>query len=369
MDSIQRSDYAKLLNAAPDPVFLVDKEGMIVFANRQAEKVFGYAESELQGKAVELLLPEPLRIAHQDYRHSFFTAPKTRPMGLGLDLWGQAKNGSALPVEISLSPVELNGKSYAMAIVRDATESRRIQRQLLRQADALKRSNEELEQFAYVASHDLQEPLRMISSYIQILQKRYQSALDSDANEFIQFAVDGARRMQNLINDLLMYSRVTSKSRPLKDTDMNLVMRQIQSNLAVAVEESGARLEIGEMPVIKTDEVQMIQLFQNLVANALKFRSEDKPIIKIIAEREFDGVVFSVEDNGIGIDPRYFDRIFVVFQRLHTREKYPGTGIGLAICKKIVERLGGKIWVESQQGKGATFKFMIPNRSDNDESL
>jgi PAS domain S-box-containing protein len=368
VDSIQRSDYAKLMNAAPDPVFLVDTNGVIVFANRQAEHVFGYDESELLGKPVEVLLPEAIRTAHQDYRHAFFTSPKTRPMGLGLDLWGQVKSGSALPVEISLSPVELNGRSYALAIVRDATESRRVQRQMQRQAEALKRSNEELEQFAYVASHDLQEPLRMISSYIQILQKRYQAKLDSDANEFIQFAVDGARRMQNLINDLLMYSRVTSKARPLKATDMNLVVRQIQSNLAVAIEESGAQIEAEEMPAIVTDEVQMIQLLQNLVANALKFRSESRPLIKISAERQFDGVVFSVKDNGIGIDPRYFDRIFIVFQRLHTREKYPGTGIGLAICKKIVDRQGGKIWVESQPGNGAEFKFLIPNRSECDEA-
>jgi light-regulated signal transduction histidine kinase (bacteriophytochrome) len=224
----------------------------------------------------------------------------------------------------------------------------------------LTRSNTELEQLAYVASHDLQEPLRMVASYLQLLEKKYQGQLDADAHEYIEFAVDGAKRMQSLINDLLTYSRIGVAASPLRPTDSTAAVDTALRLLRIAVAESAARIEYGELPVVMGDEDQLVQLFQNLIANAIKFRSGPGPRIVVSAEAEDGYWRFSVQDNGIGIGKDYFDRIFVMFQRLHSRSAYPGTGIGLAICKKIVERHGGRIWVESEPGQGTVFKFTLP---------
>jgi len=224
----------------------------------------------------------------------------------------------------------------------------------------MQRSNEELQQFAYVVSHDLQEPLRVVASYVQQLAERYQDKLEAEANELISYALDGAKRMQQLIVDLLAYSRIETTGQEFAPTDCEGVLQRVLGDLRVAIEESGAEVTHDPLPQVMADNVQLGQVLQNLLGNAIKFRSQQPPRIHVSARQEGQQWVFSVRDNGIGINPRYAERIFGIFERLHPRTEYPGTGIGLAICKKIVERHGGQIWVESEPGKGAAFFFTLP---------
>jgi signal transduction histidine kinase len=244
----------------------------------------------------------------------------------------------------------------------DISEQRRAEGQLAEHARELERSNAELEQFAYVASHDLQEPLRMVASYCQLLQRRYKGKLDQDADDFIGFAVEGATRMQRMINELLNYSRVGRRSAELAPVETKAAVEAALGALAAAIEESGATIAVGDLPRVTGEATLLQQLFQNLVGNALKFRRDDAaPEIAISAERRGDAWEFHVRDNGIGIEPEYAERIFLLFQRLHERTKYPGTGIGLAFCKKVVEYHGGRIWVEAAPGGGSLFKLTIPD--------
>ncbi len=236
-------------------------------------------------------------------------------------------------------------------------------RELIERNRALVQSNKELQVFAYVASHDLQEPLRMVAGYVQLLARRYKDKLDPDAMDFIGFAVDGVSRMQRLINDLLAYSRVETRQKPFESADLNLVLDHALQNIKVSIEESQAVITHDPLPTLVVDGPQLGQVFQNLLSNAIKFRAQAPPKIHVSASRVDDQWTFSVIDNGIGIDPQYAERIFVIFQRLHTAAEYPGTGIGLAVCKKIVERHKGRIWVKSAPGEGATFSFTIPDPS------
>jgi light-regulated signal transduction histidine kinase (bacteriophytochrome) len=256
-------------------------------------------------------------------------------------------------------PVKMTGVSY------DITEMRKgAEQTLFRLNEELLRSNKELEQFAYIASHDLQEPLRMVSSFTQLLSRRYKDKLDNDAKEFIQFAVDGAKRMQGLINDLLEYSRVETKGKKFSVASMHDILGKTISNLNLIIREKKAIITNDDLPELSVDEGQMIQLLQNLIENSLKF-CNSTPKIHISSKEEEDHFLISVKDNGIGIESAYFDRIFMIFQQLQPKEQYGGTGIGLAICKRIVERHGGRIWVESTPGKGATFYFTISKKQKN----
>ncbi len=242
----------------------------------------------------------------------------------------------------------------------DIAARKQAEQDLALKAQELARSNADLERFAYVASHDLQEPLRMVASYTQLLARRYKGKLDTDADEFIGFAVDGANRMQRLIQDLLTYSRLTSRGKAFELTESQAACENALWNLRQAVEDSGATVTVGPLPTVFADATQLSQLFQNLIGNGIKYCSDLVPDIHVGARVDGTEWEFSVQDNGIGIEAQYFERIFVMFQRLHTRKEYSGTGMGLAICRKIVERHGGRIWVESRPGDGSTFWFTIP---------
>ena len=235
--------------------------------------------------------------------------------------------------------------------------------------EELERSNRELEEFAYIASHDLQEPLRMVSSFLQLLQDKYKGKLDEEADQYIHFAVNGAERMQGLIVDLLTYSSLFRRSE-LEPVDLNLVLNEVVSGLAAVIQESDATITNDDLPTVAGIKSQLLQLFQNLVSNAIKFRKPGtNPLVHISAKKWYREWIFSVRDNGIGIEPEYYDRIFQIFQRLHTRTEYPGTGIGLALCKKVVEGHNGRIWVESKPGEGTTFYFAVPvQEKDNDRN-
>jgi PAS domain S-box-containing protein len=247
----------------------------------------------------------------------------------------------------------------------DFDDIKKAEERLYKLNSDLERSNKELEQFAYVASHDLQEPLRMISSFTQLLYKRYNDKLDKDANEFIEYIVDGADRMQRLIQDLLSFSRITTRGGNFTQADTHQALGEAILNLQILIKESGAIITNENLPVVFADYSQVVQLFQNFIGNSIKFRSEESPHIHISSKLINDELVFSVKDNGIGIDPMYFDRIFVIFQRLNAGKQYPGTGIGLAICHRIVQRHEGKIWVESLLGKGSVFHFTLKNKETN----
>jgi light-regulated signal transduction histidine kinase (bacteriophytochrome) len=270
------------------------------------------------------------------------------------------KDGSQFPMELMLSPLDSDSGILVTVAIRDITVRRAAGAELLGTVEELRRSNEDLQQFAYVASHDLQEPLRMVASYVALIARRYKGKLDADADEFISFAVDGAKRMQSLIQDLLAYSRVGSKGGELVTTSSEEALSRAIINLRGAIEESGAIVTHDPLPSVMADELQLTQLFQNLLGNAIKYRRADVPGVHVAARQNGSKKwIFSVQDNGLGIEPQYFERIFGLFQRLHGREEFAGTGLGLAICKKIVERHGGEISVESTLGQGSTFRFPL----------
>ena len=345
------------VEGSPSGLLMVDHDGTIVLANHEIERIFGYSRDELLGMRVDMLAPVALRSGHATMRDEFLHEPRSRAMRTGRELVGRRKDGHEVPVEIGLNPLSTDSGMFVLASVVDITERKR-------QELDLRRSNEELERFAYVASHDLQEPLRMVASYVQLLGKRYKGKLDDDADEFIGYAADGATRMQRLIEDLLAFSRVGTRGAASGPVDVNAVLAGALSNLTLAIAESGASVTAGDLPTVAGDSGQLGHVFQNLISNAVKFRGEQPPVVHISAERDGDGWLFRVSDNGIGIAPEYFERIFVIFQRLHGREKYSGTGIGLAIARKIVERHGGRIWVESKPGNGTTFLFTLPAQKE-----
>lgn len=462
------------VEAAPNAMLIVDQSRCITLVNRKAEELFGYERAELLGQFVEMLVPGRSRAQHPAFVEGFRAAPKARPMGAGRELFGRRKDGQEVPIEIGLNPIETPDGTVTLASIIDISERKRaeaIQQRLativessndaiisksldgiitswnrgaehlfgytaeeaigqsiellvperlvdderrildhirrgesmnhfetirrrkdgseidvsiqlspllngggevvggsqiarditeLKRRDAdLQRSNAELEQFAYVASHDLQEPLRMVANYTELLAERYRGKLDEKADKYIHYASDGARRMQRLVADLLTYSRVGSQGKPFATVKVDDVLHNVVKLIQPLVDESEATIDHHELPMVLADEVQLHQLLQNLLGNAIKFRADRSPHIEVSARREGGFWCLSVKDNGIGMEMQYAERIFQMFQRLHEMGKYPGSGIGLAISKRIVERHGGSIWVESQPGQGAVFHFTL----------
>ena len=358
-EALVEGRYRGLLEAAPDAMAVVDAEGRIVLLNLQAERQFGYQRDELLGQPVTTVIPRGFaeRLVADALRSP--EDARGQHMGTGIELLARRKDGTEFPIEIMLSPLRDAQGVLVTAAIRDITARKRAEAELLEKVEQLRRSNEDLEQFASIASHDLQEPLRMVASYTQLLSRRYTGRLDSDADEFIAFAVDGARRMQQLIQDLLLYSRVGSKGKELAATSSEAALAHALLGLGSAIEATGALVTHDPLPTVLADETQLVQLFQNLVGNAIKYQGPGTPRVHVSASPRDGKWRFAVKDNGLGIEPQYFGRIFGMFQRLHKREEFEGTGIGLAICKRIAERHGGHMAVESVPGQGSTFLFAL----------
>jgi two-component system, LuxR family, sensor kinase FixL len=345
-----------------DGIITIDESGTVESYNPAAERIFGYSASEVIKQNVKMLMPDPFHSEHDGYLANYLHSGEAKIIGIGREVVGRRKDGSTFPMDLAVSEFHLGQRRYFTGIVRDISDRKRAESELLKTAQELARSNLDLEQFAYVASHDLQEPLRAVSGCVQVLKKRYQGQLDSRADELIVHTVDGVGRMQTLIDDLLSYSRVGTRAEPIEPIDCQVCLAQSLANLEATIAEADAVITHDPMPVVMADAAQLTQLFQNLISNAIKFRGQKPPKVHIAAKRSANDWGFAVTDNGIGMEPEYFDRIFVIFQRLHTRTEYPGTGIGLAICKKIVERHGGRISVTSAPGRGSTFCFTIPDK-------
>jgi PAS domain S-box-containing protein len=349
-----------------DAITIQDSEGRITAWNHGAELMYGYSEAEALAMSIErLTAPGKVdeqrdivcRLVAGEAITSFETQRVTND-GRILDVWmtvTKLVDKAGKPIGIASTERDITQRKRAEEKQREELERRVEQR-----TAALERSNKELEQFAYVASHDLQEPLRMVASYTQLLEHRYKDQLDDTAREFMKFAVDGASRMQRLINDLLAYSRVQTNAGEFETVDLNHILGQARTNLATAIEESGALVTNDELPNVMADPAQLLSVLQNLIGNAVKFHGEGLPHVHVAARETDDEIAVSVRDNGIGIRKEHQERIFQIFQRLHNRTDYPGTGIGLALCERIVARHGGRIWVESEEGKGATFMFTLP---------
>ena len=362
--------YARsLLEASLDPLVAISPEGQVTDVNQATELVTGLARERLIGSSFSEYFTEPGK-AEAGYQ-------KVLAEGLVQDYALTIRHVSGRTTDVLYNAVvyrnEAGQVQGVFAAARDVTERKRAEAELARYRDHLEElvrqrtaelahSNQELEQFAYVASHDLQEPLRAVTGYLGLLEPQLAGKLDEEGRRHVEGAVQGAARMHTLIADLLALSRVGTRGLVLAATDLNAVLDQALDGLRVSVAETGARITRDALPTPTVDAGQMVQLFQNLIGNALKFRGERAPEIHVGAERQPERWVLAVRDNGIGIEPQYYERIFLVFQRLHTRRMYPGNGIGLAICKKIVERHGGAIWVESEAGRGSTFSFTIPKR-------
>jgi signal transduction histidine kinase len=365
------SFFQSVVETVRDPLLVLDAELRVRMANRSFYRLFHAVPEECEGRQLYALGNGQWRIPRL-----MALLEEVVPSGAAVDDFEVSHDfEGAGPRTMIVNARRIDPTEHEAGLVllsiEDVTERRRLEAErallsaeLERYNAELRRSNAELERFAYVASHDLQEPLRMVTSYTQLLARRYEGQLDEKAQRFIHHAVDGATRMQALINDLLAYSRLGTRGGEPVPVDTGQVLERALHNLQVALRAEGGSVTHGPLPVVRGDPTHLLQLFQNLLSNAVKFRGDEAPRVHVSASRAGGWWTFSVRDNGVGIDPAYFERVFVIFQRLHTRAEHPGTGIGLAICKRVVERAGGRIWVQSEPGRESTFFFTLPADDD-----
>jgi two-component system sensor kinase FixL len=357
--------FRAIFESAVDGIVTVDEAGIVASFNPAASRIFGYTAQEVVGRNVSMLMPEPDRGRHDDYMGTYLRTETKKIIGIGREVVGVRKDGTKFPMDLAVSETPIGERRVFTGIVRDITDRKRAEESLAKQREDLARSNVELERFAYVASHDLQEPMRTVRSFAQLLQRRHAAQFEGDAAEYMQFITEGVQRMQTLINDLLAYSRVSSQGAAFAPAHCDQILLMVLQSLHSTIEQQKAKITADPLPTVLGDSTQLGQVLQNLLSNAIKFRRrERRPEIHVSAESRKNEWVFAVRDNGIGIEPQYFERIFIIFQRLHTIEEYGGTGIGLAICKKIIERHGGRIWVESTAGEGTMFYFSVPKREE-----
>ncbi len=358
---IAEERFRLVVESAPNAMVLVNHKGDITLVNNQTEKLFGYERKELIGQKLEKLIPERFRAQHPEHRSHFLKNPQVRAMGVGRDLFALKKDATEVPVEIGLNPIDTPQGKMVLASIIDITERKRQELAIKTKQDELSIKNKELEQFTYIASHDLQEPLRTVANYVQVFKEDYLPQLDENAQAYLNAIQDATERMKMLVKALLGFSRL-GRDKKLTYVNTKQLINEVIADLKTMINSEQATLEIGEMPQLYAYEIELRQLFQNLISNAIKFRKKNvAPHIIIRSEKKNKTWQFAITDNGIGIETKYFNKVFNIFQRLHFNEEYEGNGIGLANCKKIVELHQGKIWIESEFGQGTTFYFIIAN--------
>lgn len=354
---IEQETLARLqaiLDNTVDGLITIDERGTVQHYNRACERIFGYLPAEVIGKNVKMLMPPRFSDHHDEYLANYHRTGEAKIIGIGREVEARHKDGTVFPIDLSVAQVNIKGRRIYSGIVRDITERKKAEEELVR-------SNLELERFAYVASHDLQEPLRMVANFTSLLQEEYATSFDDQGRQYMGFIIDAARRMQAMVNDLLEYSRIGHEDSGFVDVDCNALAVTAMENLKESIKETNARVTVDALPMAYVNAARFTGLLQNLIGNAIKYRDKSRaPEIRISAVNRGEDWMFIVADNGIGIKQEYLKQIFIIFKRLHGKGEYQGTGIGLAICKKVVESFGGKIWAESEPGKGTTFYFTIP---------
>lgn len=360
-DEIRLRSY---MEAAMGGILAINRGGRIVFVNGHTEQMFGYSRSELLGENLAVLIPERLRENYASAFRPYFAAPNVQLLGMEMGLVALRKNGEEFPVEVGLSFVEGQAGPIALGFVTDVTDRRRIRNDLSRMNAELLRSNTELEHFAQVVSQDLQEPLRVITGYLDLIHRRYRGTMNAEAEEFLDVVARGASGMKDRIENLFNFSRIAAVVPSFHPVGSELILQTAMDNLQAMIGEGSAEVTWDPLPEIVAHASLLAQVFQNLVANGIKFNDQSIPRVHISASEHGSEWVFSVRDNGIGIEARHFDRIFQMFERLNSSDLYPGYGVGLAISRKIVERHKGRIWFESKSGEGSTFYFSIPHQDN-----